>query len=160
MILAFALSTSMSCSGRLTAHSPAFKLTLPTTGSGPRSFAEFHGHAVVALFLTTWCTPCQLLLRRILQARAAYGTSRVTVVLVITDPNDTLVPLFVQALNLDVPVFLGSPKHMLQAGKRPVLVVPTTLVLDRAGRIVRLYRRIVTTKMIAQDLGRALAAPR
>jgi len=157
MVLALAASTS--CSARMSTHRRAFTLTLPTAQAGRRSLAEFKGRATVVLFLATWCTPCQLLLRRILQARAAYGTGRVAVVLVVTDPNDSLVPLFVQALNLDLPVFLGSPKLMRRAGKSPILVVPTTIVLDRTGRMIRIHRRIVTTKTIAQDLGRALAGP-
>ncbi len=99
---------------------------------GDVSIPAFHGRVVVAHFATTWSLAAQADQME-LERAAARGAAVIEIML---DPDARLVRSWAAAARLSWPVTLATPDVVdgkTAFGK--VAVVPTTFVLDRAGRL-------------------------
>ncbi|HKA92085.1 MAG TPA: hypothetical protein VKE22_30685 [Haliangiales bacterium] len=99
---------------------------------GDVSIPAFHGRVVIVHFATTWSLAAQADQTELGRA-AARGAAVIEIML---DPDARLVRTWASAARLAWPVTLASPAVV--DGKTAfgrVAVVPTTFVLDRAGRL-------------------------
>jgi peroxiredoxin len=111
---------------------PAF--TLPRAAGG--AFASAEGGSVRVLvvnFWATWCGPCRDELPALARLHAALANEGVLVVAVSIDAHAETAARFADARELPFPV-LSDPSEEV-ARRFGVFAYPTTIVVDRAGRV-------------------------
>lgn len=114
---------------------PAFRLD-QLGSAGQRGPADLRGHVVLVHFWATYCEPCRAelpALQRLAARGEAQGLRVLTVSVAEVDPR---VERFRDSTGLTLPVLMDRDRRATRAWK--VASLPTTFVLDRAGR-PRLY---------------------
>ncbi len=96
----------------------------------------WRGRVVVLNLWATWCRPCITELPSLMALRDSLEGTDVVFAAVSAESPET-VRRFVRARRIDLPVYLERSPMPESLG---VLALPTTLVIDREGRIV-LHRR-------------------
>jgi thiol-disulfide isomerase/thioredoxin len=120
--------------------------SLPQLGGGTVSLSDFRGQWVVVNYWATWCAPC----RKEMPELSALHDERADVTVLglafeEVDDNDfedflTAAPVSYPILKVDVyqpPEPFGAPR-----------VLPTTIILDHAGRAVKAFLGPVTRESI------------
>ena len=107
-----------------------------TSGGQEMTLADFRGHVVVLNFWATWCAPCVEEMPSLDRLQARLGSEGLTVVALSGDRGGmTAVEPFFERLELThLEIFL-DPKNLLSR-RLGIRALPTTLVIDRQGRIV------------------------
>jgi len=112
-------------------------LALPSLDGGELELASFRGRVLVVHFFTTWSLAAQVDLSELKSVRKNQAPGTLEVVGVGLDPDGPkLLRPWRKAMEVDFPVVLASEE--LTKGEtvfRRIQVVPTTIVVDGAGRI-------------------------
>lgn len=136
-------------------RAPSSELLVRTLEGEPWSLADRSGQVVLINFWATWCPPCRIETPALVALHERYEQQGFTVagVTLDDDPQST-VPGFVRQYQMSYPV-------LVPAGDFPMLAtveaLPTSLLLDRAGRIARTYRGMVTERGLRDDIEALLA---
>ena len=130
------------------AAAPAW--TLEDPGGHPVRLADFHGRVVLLNFWATWCPPCRKEIPGLVALQGRYGAKGLAVVGVSISGEAAAVGTFAKSLGINYPVVLGTPLVMASYGC--VEVVPTTFVIDRAGRISAIHEGVVDTETLAAEI--------
>jgi len=109
---------------------------LTTTAGTVVSLEAWRGRVVVLNLWATWCRPCVTELPSLMALRDSLAETDVVFAAVSAEAPAT-VQRFVRAQRIDLPIYLERSRMPESLG---VLALPTTLVIDREGRIV-LHRR-------------------
>jgi thiol-disulfide isomerase/thioredoxin len=97
---------------------------------------ELRGRPVVLDFWATWCAPCRASMPLLSAMQGRYGTRGLVVVGLSVDDGPTqAVRRFAERLRLRFPVAMASEGMLDDYG--PIRSIPTTIFIDRRGRIVR-----------------------
>jgi hypothetical protein len=136
--------------------SPALSFEFDSLDDRPVSGEATRGKPTVLAFITTGSLPAQAQVD-FLVAMAQHDVDRANYALVALDPRDNreLVELYRKALKVTFPVAMAD--DTLRSGAGPfgdVTVVPVTVVLDRAGRVVA---RIAGRVAKSEELRAAMA---
>jgi len=100
-----------------------------------RSLASFRGRVVLLSFWATWCTPCRTEMPMLETLFQTYKDHDFEVVAVASDvPGVEVVQPFVTQLHLSFTTLLDSTGQVTRL--YGVTSLPTTYLLDRAGRLV------------------------
>lgn len=103
------------------------------SGRAALSPSALKGKVVVLHFWATWCPPCRQEFPDFARfAQEAGRKGDVAVVAVSLDPSADPVPAFVRKAGGSFPVYMDDGAFSTSAG---VTVIPTTVVLDRQGRV-------------------------
>jgi thiol-disulfide isomerase/thioredoxin len=134
------------------------ELVLKDLFGAEQKLSSYRGRIVVLNFWATWCGPCKKEmpdLAAIQNQYAAYGVQ------VIGASADTLNELqavrqSVKETAINFPVWLGvTTEQMAQFGLGPGL--PGTAIIGRDGKIVAIYRSVVTQEEIKKHLDKLVA---
>jgi thiol-disulfide isomerase/thioredoxin len=134
------------------------ELVLKDLFGAEQKLSSYRGRIVVLNFWATWCGPCKKEmpdLAAIQNSYAAYGVQ------VIGASADTLAELnavrqFIKETTVNFPVWLGATtQQMAQFGLGPGL--PGTAIIGRDGKIVAIYRSVVTQEEIKKHLDKLVA---
>jgi thiol-disulfide isomerase/thioredoxin len=134
------------------------ELALKDLFGAEQKLSSYRGRIVVLNFWATWCGPCKKEmpdLAVIQNSYAAYGVQ------VIGASADTLAELnavrqSIKDASINFPVWLGvTTEQMAQFGLGPGL--PGTAIIGRDGKIVAIYRSVVTQKEIKKHLDKLVA---
>jgi thiol-disulfide isomerase/thioredoxin len=124
--------------------------TLQQLGGGAVSLSDFRGEWVVVNYWATWCAPC----RKEMPELSALHSERtdVTVLgLAYEDIEDSDFDSFLESAPVSYPILkvdVYQPPEPFGAPR----VLPTTIILDRAGRAVKDFIGPVTREAIEQFL--------
>jgi len=134
------------------------ELALKDLFGAEQKLSAYRGRIVVLNFWATWCGPCKKEmpdLAAIQNQYAAYGVQ------VIGASADTLAELnavrqFIKEASINFPVWLGATtEQMREFGLGPGL--PGTAIIGRDGKIVAIYRSVVTQEEIKKNLDKLVA---
>jgi len=126
-------------------RAPAFSLKA-LDGSTVTS-RSLEGGAVVLNFWATWCGPCLKEIPDLEQVAAGRGANVIGIAL--DDDGLKAVKPFVEAHGISYTVLLGDQELFDRFNG---LGIPYTLVLDRAYRVVKIYRGPATKESLEEDL--------
>jgi thiol-disulfide isomerase/thioredoxin len=111
--------------------------TLPRVSDGKPFHLRGHlGQVVLIDFWATWCGPCRMAIPHLIELQKKYGGKNFTVVGVSLDQQGpAVVQPFAQQWNLNYPVVVDSDGSLAR-DYGGIRAIPTTLVIDREGRVV------------------------
>ena len=118
---------------RVTPRTPAPDFTVPRDPAGRLSLADFRERVVLVNFWATWCPPCQQEMASMERLYQRYRDRGFTILAVSIDRNVPAVAPFVKGFGLTFPI--GLDPESAVAGTYRVYALPTTIVVDRAGRM-------------------------
>ncbi len=137
--------------------SPPVTFSFDSLDDRPVSSEVSRGKPTILVFITTGSLPAQAQVD-FLVAMAQHDVDRANYALVALDPRDNreLVELYRKALKVTFPVAMAD--DTLRSGAGPfgdVTVVPVTVVLDRAGRVVaRIAGRVAKSEELRAAMSR------
>ena len=134
---------------------PVPNISMPTLDGGQWSLKENAGRVVVLNFWATWCEPCRTEVPYLIKLRGELGGKGLSVAGVTLDEGTDVVKKFVAEYKVDYPILVppaGSPWTKLEN-------TPTTLVIDREGRLAQKYIGAVSEEELRRDIEKLLAEP-
>jgi len=134
---------------------PVPNTTMSTLDGGEWSLKDRKGEVVVLNFWATWCEPCRTEVPYLIRLRGELRGKGLSVAGVALDEGTDVVRKFVAEYKVDYPVLIppaGSPWTKLEN-------TPTTLIIDREGRLARKYIGAVPEEELRHDLEKLLAEP-
>jgi thiol-disulfide isomerase/thioredoxin len=134
------------------AHAPAanappagapLELTVPTYPAKTQfSLASERGHVVLLDVWATWCEPCRQSLPLYQGLARTYAERGLRIYAMNVDGDDAVpveIPKFIAETRLSLPILLDTDAAQSQA-KLNVSVMPTAVLIDRAGRVRKIHQ--------------------
>jgi thiol-disulfide isomerase/thioredoxin len=128
-----------------TGHRPAAPALsgLPLLGGGTFNLASERGKVVVLNFWASWCGPCRA---EAADIESTYTSSGVAFVGVNTNDYQDPATAFVQANGITYPsIFDSEGRVMLAFRDVPPKDIPSTIVIDAAGKIAAIHLNVITS---------------
>ncbi|MDQ2909073.1 MAG: TlpA family protein disulfide reductase [Candidatus Eremiobacteraeota bacterium] len=119
----------------LLAGTPAQSYSVAALGGGSGSLEQYRGHVVLLNLWATWCAPCRSetpALERLYRQDRAQG---LIVLGVDQGESAPTVAAFARDMNLTYPILVDQEQRY--GGSYAAIGLPTTVVVDRDGKIVR-----------------------
>lgn len=133
---------------------PAPDFTL-TYGDGETvKLSDWHGRPVVINFWATWCSPCRAEMPEIVEAFERYQGEGLVVVGVNVMESAEKASDFAEEFGMTFPVALDSRGEIQQLYQ--VRGLPTTLFIDREGRLTVRWAGLLTKDLLAEYLAEIL----
>jgi thiol-disulfide isomerase/thioredoxin len=141
---------------------PAFAFRLDLLDGSRFQLADHKGRVVVLDFWATWCGPCLETLPLVEGVVREFAERDVKLVAVNLEEQPEQIKAILQRHKLKVAVALD--RDGVVAAKYTVTAIPQTVVVDREGKIARLFvgggkRTAESLRKALQDLGVGKAAP-
>lgn len=132
-----------------TAEKPLPNLTLDTISGEKWSLNESRGRVVLMNFWATWCEPCRAETPMLVELNKKYKTRGLTTVGIALDEDGAaIIKKFVREYKIDYPILLPVPKSRLAQ----IDPVPTTLLIDREGRLAKKYVGAIEEDVLQSDI--------
>ncbi|MGC9668275.1 TlpA family protein disulfide reductase [Planosporangium sp. 12N6] len=139
---------------------PAPEVTGELLEGGSYDLARHRGEVIVLNFWAAWCSPCRAEapeLAAVAEATRAQGVSFVGID--IRDDRDKA-QAFVKRYGITYPsLFDPAGRTALTFDKVPPTATPSTLIIDRKGRIAALYTKPLTREDLQPAVGQVAAEP-
>jgi cytochrome c biogenesis protein CcmG/thiol:disulfide interchange protein DsbE len=132
-------------------------LALPQLGGGEWSLADHRGQVVLLNYWATWCEPCREDLPGLIELARSSDSQRVAIVGVALDsgPNaQETVRSFVAKFHVPYPIAMPDERERRSIGD---MGLPTTILLDKHGRVARKYFGATERDDFARDIATLLA---
>jgi peroxiredoxin len=114
------------------AEAPDF--SLPTLEGGAVTVSTLRGQVVFLNFWATWCPPCREEMPSIERLHREFRDQGLAILAVDVDERPTLVAEFMKDFRLSFPILLDRGSEV--SSRYGVGGLPTTILVDRRGRIV------------------------
>jgi thiol-disulfide isomerase/thioredoxin len=121
---------------------------------GSYELAKHHGEVVVINFWASWCSPCRDEAPELQAAYAATKDSNVSFLGINVRDERDRAKAFEEVSKVGYPSVFDPPGQYALDFKVPPTTLPTTLVVDRQGRIAAVYRKA----LLRDDLIPAISA--
>ena len=112
---------------------PAPQFSLASRAGGQVSLADLKGQVVMINFWASWCGPCRQEFPALDQIYAKYKPMGFTLVAINVESEQADAEKFLSATPASFPI-LFDPDNMV-SGKYGVSAMPTTVLVDRQGRV-------------------------
>lgn len=112
---------------------PAPQFTLPSRAGGEVSLEDLKGQVVMINFWASWCGPCRQEFPALDQIYAKYKPMGFTLVAINVESEKADAEKFLSATPASFPI-LFDPDNTV-SGKYGVSAMPTTVLVDRQGRV-------------------------
>jgi Tfp pilus assembly protein PilF/peroxiredoxin len=141
---------------------PAPDLPMRDLDGQDRSLGTLGGRPVALLFWATWAPPSTAALRELDRHREAIARAGASILAVAVDGPQDEAKVRASAQGVGVPVIVAGEDvagswdllHRYLFDRREDLRLPTVMILDGRGAVVKLYRDPVSAPRIALDLAR------
>lgn len=134
---------------------PAF--SLPLLDGGTWSLADHRGQVVLINYWATWCEPCQEETPALLRTADTYEAAQFAIVGVSFDAGpdaSTRVHQYISRFHVPYAIALSTEPWTTGVSQ---IALPTTVLVDRHGRIARTYAGPVSAGELARDIAGLLA---
>ncbi|MFC1718361.1 redoxin domain-containing protein [Candidatus Poribacteria bacterium] len=112
--------------------------TLSDLGGQEVSLSNSRGKVIIVDFWATWCGPCVKEIPHFIELNDEYGEQDFAMIGISMDRNGTeVVESFVEKHQIDYPILMSDGKVEIAYGG--IQSIPTTFVVDKAGKIQRRY---------------------
>jgi tetratricopeptide (TPR) repeat protein len=146
---------------------PAPDFTLRDLDGPEQSLSGQSGRPVLLLFWASWAPPSCAALEELSRQRAALAATGASVLAVSVDQRDDEAKAREAAQGLGLPVVIAAADvagtysilHSYLFDRREDVRLPTLLLLNGAGEIVKLYREVPAPGAILEDIARIEATP-
>jgi peroxiredoxin len=137
-------------------YAPDFALV---DGQGNRiRLSAYRGQVVVLNFWATWCNPCRVEIPWFIEFQRKHGPQGLIVIGVSLDEAGwAAVAPYVAKQGIDYPIVLGNDGVLQSYGGLESL--PTTLIIDRHGRIAATHVGLVSKPVYERDILSTLTEP-
>ena len=118
---------------------------LADLGGKPQQLEQWRGRVLVVNFWATWCAPCREEIPALIRVQKKHDPKRVQIVGIALDSADKVREYAVE-MKIDYALLIGGMDTLgavKEAGNHAG-VLPFTLVLDRAGRVVHTHAGALT----------------
>jgi peroxiredoxin len=121
--------------------------------------SDYKGKVVLLNFWATWCGPCKIEIPWFMEFQKTYKDRDFAVLGVSMDEDgwDSVKP-YVEEHKMNYRVLLGNDQVSQLFGSIDSL--PTTIVIDRAGRIASMHVGLVAKKTYEHEIEQLLGAPK
>lgn len=138
---------------------PTPLINLRQLDGGTWKLSDHRGQVVVINYWASWCAPCWEETPALVRLGHELGPSGLALVGVSMDEGnadhvDTRVRRFVRTLNVDYPVALPVPLSQMAYGMDGL---PTTILVDRQGRVAKVYTGAIQERELKTDIKALLA---
>jgi cytochrome c biogenesis protein CcmG, thiol:disulfide interchange protein DsbE len=131
-------------------------VTVPQVGGGEWKLADHRGQVVLINYWATWCEPCREEMPGLAAVAREFTPKGLVVVgIAMDDGSDAPAQVRAFAAHMKVPYAIAFP-GTASLGPREI-GLPTTILIDRHGCIVKTYRGAVERDDFAKDVAAALA---
>ncbi len=153
-ILIFAAAIALLYPAGATAQTPSERTVVPNLAMGTIDgkyweLADNRGGVVLLNFWATWCEPCRTETPMLVKIGGEYGKQGLKVFGIALDEGRTeLIRKFVEEYKIDYPILIPpseSPFYKLES-------VPTTLLIDRSGKLAKKYTGAVPEAELIRDI--------
>ena len=128
-------------------EAPAFKL--PDLSGKPVSLADFKGKVIILDFFASWCPPCRQEVPDFVELQKSYGDKGFAMVgVALVSAGEA--KAFADKIGVNYPILIDDGKVSIAYG--PIRSIPTTFVIDRSGKIVKLYIGFRAKAVFEQDI--------
>jgi cytochrome c biogenesis protein CcmG/thiol:disulfide interchange protein DsbE len=160
--MSLAVGRNIRESGRLVAvheRKPMPLVNLRQLDGGTWKLSDHRGQVVLINYWASWCAPCWEETPALVRLSHELGPSGLAVVGVAMDEGnadhiDAEVRRFVHALNVDYPIALPVPLSQMTYGMDGL---PTTILVDRQGRVAKVYAGAIQERELKADIKALLA---
>ena len=138
------------------------EFSLPDLGGGVRDLRSFRGGALLLNFWATTSPPCAGQMRLLQQHQSTLASSGLRIVGInVDDPGDAqAVRSFAAKEGLSFPILLATPEvagiyniiYRYLFDRRRDLAIPTSLLINAEGMIVKVYQGAVNPGRVVEDL--------
>lgn len=140
------------------AADPAFTaapdFTLHTVDGTPLRLSDLRGKVVLLNFWATWCPPCKAEMPDLNALHQKYGAEHdFTVVGINMEERAADVSAFARARQITFPLLL-DPEGAVSAGRYAIRSLPTSLIIDREGRIRDMWMGQISLEAMVARLQR------
>ena len=129
---------------------PAPDFTLKDMEGNDVSLSDYKGQVVLLNFWATWCGPCKIEMPWFVEFQRQYKDKGFTVLAISLDDDIDPVAPFVEKYGLNFPVVWGDNDTADKFGG--VAALPTTLIIDREGKIVDSHTGLVSKSVYAEQI--------
>ena len=126
---------------------------LPDLAGKPLTLAAWDGKVRVVNFWATWCAPCRQEIPGLVAIQREHAANGVQVVGIAVDQADK-VREYAKEIGINYPVLVAGMEgvNLVRAAGNRTGALPFTVVLDRAGKVVKTHLGLIT----AEELGAIL----
>ena len=117
-------------------------------------FADFRGKVRVFDIWATWCGPCRMGIPMLNEIYDRYRARGLVVVGIAVDSTPSDIADFQREVPLHYPSAIATPEAEDLFG--PTESIPTTLVVDRQGRVVKRFVGLVNPRALEREIERLL----
>ena len=129
-------------------------ISMPDLSGQSWNLADHRGKVVLVNFWATWCGPCRRETPDLVRLANELRPKGLEVVGISLDQTKDVIPPFVASYNIPYPILVAPPGSALTSQIRSI---PTTLLIDRQGRVAKQYVGAVAGSVFKQDIEALLA---
>ena len=138
ILATFALLAAGAAQAALNANAPAPDFTLRSLDGVNLRLAEQRGRVVMVNFWATWCGPCKIEMPHLVRLYDKYRASGFQLLGVNIDDDPRNASASAAKLGITFPVLLDGDKRVAKLYE--LSTMPTTLLIDRDGRLRHVHR--------------------
>ena len=124
------------------------------------SLASMKGQVLLINFWATWCPPCRQEIPGFIELYDEYKDKGVTLVGISLDRGVPVVERFVQQQKINYPVIMSTRELQSEyegAIKQSIRSIPTTILVNRAGEVAKVYIGARPKRVFEQEIQKLLA---